>query len=913
MPTPFRALQHLNEHVADMAKTVLAAGKPLTTATFFAEYFRREHVVTEIVSQYVDPTLLANDFESLATGYEGDQISEEIKQFFSRLGADGDVYADELTVAYIAIIEGGDSANIFLRTVSRYVSQHTFSKKIEARRQPAPVLEWEHRADSILSTFGVNLVKKAQAGEIDAALSRDEEIQRMEQILIRKTKNNPTLVGEPGTGKTAIVEGLALLLANNEVTPKLAGSGLYELNLSAVHAASGGNVGKLGEILGEIIAAAKKERAILFIDEIHAIMAENGKIANILKPAMARGEVKLIGATTSDEFKEHFDSDEAMKRRMQVIRVEEVDDTSVYRILQQKAKNMEEFHNVIVPNAALLKAITLSNRYMTERNQPDKAIDLIEEASSKLRMTLESRPTEIVILEREIGKAKIECEMMQEEGVTSDRAKKTLKKLEDTIAEKEEKLAEAQAAFAVQKGKIDELREARESIQDLKDQHKLHMHNGRFSEAQKLKLEEIPAAIATLERVEKELLEVNPDEQIIGNVVQPDMVARVIEGITGIPVRAQGEDDIEKYRNIEETLLKKVHGQDEVIHSISEAIQRSKAGLSDPNKPIMSCLSLGPTGVGKTFTAEQLAEFMFDTTKVMHRFDMSEFAEPHSISRLFGSPPGYVGYAEGGQLTEAVRRNPYSILLFDEIEKAHPKVFDSFLQILDAGRMTDGQGNTVDFKNTIIIMTSNIGSTVIQRGIEDGYPREVIEEALGKELLNNFRPEFLNRFDVKVMYNSLSIEDVLHVAQNELEKFQEKLSRDSEIELYWSKLVPAGIAVSSYDPMNGARPIKRFINNKIVNALTQLILKGEVQSGGSVWCEIFGEEFTMIPVTSEELKEAQAEDEAREIPSLTAEYEDEEVGHEGEIPLTQTLQTTETTETKEEDEATFPSTETGDR
>jgi ATP-dependent Clp protease ATP-binding subunit ClpB len=550
------------------------------------------------------------------------------------------------------------------------------------------------------------------------------------------------------------------------------------------------------------------------------------------------------------------------------VKVSAPEKTSVYRILKAKAREAEELHNVLIPDESLLKAIQLSERYLMNKNQPDKSIDLVEEASAKLRMILESKPEPLIEVQNEVSDLEIEIEMIHIKhgtDVKNDRAKKSLDKLTKKLAEKKEELQNIQDEYSKQRILLDELIKTKEVLVDFNKEYQEALHLGEFEKAAVISTKDIPKIEEGIQEIEAKLLEhaETVDENLIQNVVTPIMISRIIEDQTGIPVTAQDEDDLEKYREMEVALSKEVHGQEKPIKEISAAIKRSKAGLSDPNKPLGSFLCLGPTGVGKTYLAQKIAEFMFETDKVMHRFDMSEYMEAHSVARLFGSPPGYVGHDEGGQLTEDVKRNPYSIILFDEIEKAHPRVFDTLLQILDAGRMTDGKGETVDFRNTIVIMTSNIGADTIREGLEKGYPFEAIEIAIFDEIKNHFRPEFLNRFDAKVVFNALAPNAIINIAESELGKLADRILQDNDIELHWHQDMAIMVTNNAYDVADGARPIKRFINDMIVNKLTDAILNGEVKHGNSVYIRpnpMNHKDLLLMQVTANELQDLKKEE-----------------------------------------------------
>ena len=752
-------------------------------------------------------------------------------------------------------------AAIFNTVIGKYLNPSYVNEDLQGMIPPHPNKEWTQEEKTILDFLGRNLTELAQKGDLQEIVDRDEEIMRLIQILTRQTKSNPVLVGEAGVGKTAIVEKLAFILNQKVGIPSsLHGYKLYELSIPAIVATD-----DIENTVEEIVKVASREKVVLFLDEVHLIMEQNAKIANLLKPAMARGSFKLIGATTEDEFKS-FEKDKAMTRRFQPVKVNAPDKVSVYRILKAKAREAENVHNVLIPDESLLKAISLSERYLPSRQQPDKAIDLLEEASAKLRMILESKPEALIEVENDVSDLEIEMEMIHvrySSGASemSERTSEKIEKLKEQHSIKVKEKERLTEHYLKQRELLIAMIAARELVHELTAAKEDALHYGEFETAVDLQTVEIPKAEKILIQTEKDILDFSKttEENLIQNVVTPEMVSRIIEDQTGIPVSAQGEGDLQKYKTMDVEIKKKVKGQDKPVDEITSAIKRSKAGLSDANKPLGSFLCLGPTGVGKTYLAQIIAQFMFDTDKVLHRYDMSEYMEAHSVARLFGSPPGYVGHDAGGQLTEAIKRNPYSIILFDEIEKAHPRVFDTLLQILDAGRMTDGQGFEVDFKNTIIIMTSNIGSDIIKAGIEREHPTEVIEMALFDEVKNHFRPEFLNRFDAKVMFNALRPVDVVGISENELQKLQEKLLEDNDIELNWHRDLPVYITNEAYDISNGARPIKRFINDVIVNKLTSAILDGSIKKNSIVYVAV-DNGLVLFQVDREELKAIKSEE-----------------------------------------------------
>ncbi len=726
---------------------------------------------------------------------------------------------------------------VLKNVLAKYINILHLKEDFMGGRPTIPNMEWSPNANQILQKYGRNLSEMSSAGELSEIVGRHDETVRMVNVLARQTKSNPILVGDAGVGKTAVVEKLAKFIQDRiNIPSSLYGFEIIEINMAKL-LADGAPAGAMEKIIPEIIREARG-KYILFMDEVHAINNDSGRIANLLKPAMARDEIKLIGATTEDEFKT-FEKDEAIQRRFARIKINEPSSTTIYNILKIKAEEIQEYQGIIIPQITLLAAIELSDRYQQNRKQPDKAIDLLEEASAMVRTNLETKPEGIIFLEHEIDELKLELEIDSVKGNEiphSERHMKEMKGVQDRLTQKKNELKELNLIFVEQNKLLISLDEAKESlIKDTATFTEL-LFEGKFNDAAEYKTVILPEDKFAIKDIETSILEMaeEVDTNMIQNIVTPNSISVVIEKQTGIPIDTQ-KDDLKKYYNMEEQLNKIVHGQSKPIRLISNAIKRAKAGLSDPNKPLGSFLCFGPTGVGKTYLAQELAKFIFNSDKVLKRFDMSEYMESHAVSKLFGSPPGYVGYNEGGQLTEAVNRNPYSIILFDEIEKAHPRIFDALLQVLDAGRMTDGQGKIVDFKNTIIIMTSNIGSDIIKNGLIENLDPVQVEESLLIEADNHFRPEFLNRFDAKVMFNALDLKAIVKVAQKELELLAEKLHNDNHLDLQWHPNVPKLITRESYDLVNGARPIKRYISDRLITILSNGILNGKINRGDIIY------------------------------------------------------------------------------
>jgi len=858
-------IQSINQNLTEIIAS--AANDKLTPASIFIELLSNNNIVSDYFKNETDIDLLLVDLNLIQEELKNNEaIEDKTITVLNRLKDETrDRYMTELGF-FLKIVNKTPFKEIYNSVFTKYLNIDHISEDLSNILPSVPNQDWEEKNETILDRYGKNLSAMAANGDISMIVGREDELHRMIGILTRQTKSNPILLGEAGVGKTALVEKLACVLHSRENIPlSLINSKIIELNMATILSA-GAAPGNMENIFEEIIKTATSEDIILFIDEVHLIMNENGRIANILKPAMAREKLRLIGATTQKEFK-LFEGDEAIMRRFQPIQVEEPNKIQTFKILKAKAHEAEKYHNVLIPESTLLRAISLSERYITDRYQPDKSIDLIEEAASKLRMSIEGKPEVILNLQNKIADYEIDLEISNIKNKQSAREIKKKEDLQKKIKKAQEELDGLEKIHNAQFRLVKKLIHLKDKKSSLEKDVREESFAGSFDWAIEISTDMIPEIDNKIMETEQALLDfaTKYGSDLVQNVVQPQMVEAVIETRTGIPVNAQDEEDIKKYKNIEDSLKKKVHGQDKPVHQISMAIQRSKAGLADPNKPFGSFLCLGPTGVGKTYLAQKLAEFMFDTEKVMHRFDMSEYMEPHSVARLFGSPPGYVGYDEGGQLTEIVRKNPYSIILFDEIEKAHKRVFDAFLQILDSGRMTDGKGNVINFKNTIIIMTSNIGSEIIRYGLEHDHPQEVIEEALLGELNSHFRPEFLNRFDAKLIFNSLKKEDIIKIADSELKKLADSLMENKELELYWHPNIPEFITEEAYSLTDGARPIKRFINDQIINILTAKLMDSEIKNGDVIYLVEDKGELFLFPIDRNDLDKLNADEKKTKV------------------------------------------------
>jgi len=726
-------------------------------------------------------------------------------------------------------------------TIGKYLDISEFKKTLEAIRGGKHIdSKSGDESFEALEKYGIDLNKKALDGELDPVIGRDEEVQRVMQILIRKTKNNPILIGEPGTGKTAIVEGLAQRIVNKEVPLSLQNMRVVSLDMSRLIAGAKYR-GEFEDRLKAVIDEVKESsNIILFIDEIHTIVgagASEGSMdaANILKPALARGELHTIGATTLKEYRKYFEKDTALQRRFQPVKVDEPSINEALQILRGLKNRLETHHNVIITDSALVASAKLSDRYITDRFLPDKAIDLIDEAAAELKMQIESEPKELSKTKREISTLQVEKEALKMEEL--DKNTQRLSEIVKELADLEEKRVNLQNQFDNEKDVFTQVAQVKSKIESLRTQAEYIKRDGDFNRVAEIEYGEIPSEEAKLKSLEDKWSQMQKDGTLLKNFVDEDMIASIISRWTGISVNRMLQGEKEKILAIESILNKEVVGQNEALKAVSRAIKRNKAGLSDLNRPIGSFMFLGPTGVGKTEVAKTLAKFLFDSEKSLIRIDMSEYMEKHSVSRLVGPPPGYVGYDEGGQLTEAVRRKPYSVILFDEIEKAHSDVFNTLLQVLDDGRLTDNKGVTVDFKNTIIILTSNIASDKIMT-IDD---KEERREAVLSELKKYFKPEFLNRLDEQVIFNPLDLDAITKIVDILFKDIQNKLvERDITISL--TESVKRYIANAGFDPVYGARPLKRALYEVIEDKLAELILEDKVVEGSSISFDIFDDE-----------------------------------------------------------------------
>ena len=704
----------------------------------------------------------------------------------------------------------------------------------------------------VLEKYGRDLTALARRGKLDPVIGRDEEIRRVIQVLSRRTKNNPVLVGEAGVGKTAIAEGLAQRIVRGDVPEGLKNKRIFALDLGALIAGAkyrGEFEERLKAVLKEITEA--EGEIILFIDELHTVVgagAAQGAMdaSNMLKPMLARGELHTIGATTLDEYREHIEKDAALERRFQPIYVDEPTVEETISILRGLKERYEVHHGVRIQDAALVAAAVLSHRYISDRFLPDKAIDLIDEAASRLRMEIDSMPAELDEIERRIMQLQIEQQALRKE--PDEASKERLKKIEQELSELKEQSTAMKGQWQQEKDSIQAIREIKTHIEETRQNIDLAERRADLEQAAKLRYGELPSLEAELRQHEEHLRELQHGQPMLKEEVDEEDVAEVVSKWTGIPVSRLMEGEKAKLLRMEENLHKRVVGQDEAVSAVANAVRRARAGLQDPNRPIGSFLFLGPTGVGKTELGRALAEFLFDDENNMVRLDMSEYQERHTVARMIGAPPGYVGYEEGGQLTEAVRRRPYAVVLFDEIEKAHAEVFNVLLQLLDDGRLTDGHGRTVSFKNTVVIMTSNIGSQWIKElgGRDDEEMRRRVMEAVNRE----FRPEFLNRIDEVVIFNSLGMEQLVQIVDIQLQRLQ-ALLEERKVELELTEKAKRLLAEEGYDPVFGARPLKRVIQRRIQDPLALKLLQGEFEDGERITVDIVGGDFVFTHAVSE--------------------------------------------------------------
>jgi len=815
----------------------------------------------------VDATMLQRAAERIVETYpkvSGGQMymSNDMNKVLSNAFADMKVFNDtyvSIEVLFYAMLSASDAIGKLLK--DNGITKTKLKDAIMNLRNGETVQS--NSADGTyqsLDKYANNLNEMAKAGKLDPVIGRDDEIRRVLQILTRRTKNNPILIGEPGVGKTAIAEGIAHRIIEGDVPENLKTKVVYSLDMGALIAGAkykGEFEERLKSVVKEVIKADGE--IILFIDEIHTLVGAGGggegamDAANILKPALARGELRAVGATTLNEYQKYFEKDKALVRRFQTVLVDEPSTEDAISILRGIKERYENHHKVLIKDAAIINAVELSQRYITERHLPDKAIDLIDEAASKLRMEINSKPEELDEIERKIMQLEIEREAIKRE---KDESK--MQRIQEDLANLSSERDALRAKWQSEHEVVDNIQKFKEEIENLKLEADQAERAGDFGKVAELRYGRIKEAEKSLEDSKQKLLEMQSDSKLIKEEVDAEEIAEVVSKWTGIPVNKMIESEREKLLKLEGELEKRVVGQSEAIEAVADAVRRSRAGLQDDKRPIGSFIFLGTTGVGKTELAKSLADYLFNDENAMTRIDMSEYQEKHAVSRLVGAPPGYVGYDEGGQLTEAVRRRPYSIVLLDEIEKAHPDVFNVLLQVLDDGRLTDNKGRTVNFKNTIIIMTSNLGSNLIHErfdGIEDHEFERASKQAktdVTELLKQTIRPEFLNRIDETILFQPLTRENVKDIVKIQMKNLVHRL-KDQQINLVVKEDALNWIAEAGYDPFFGARPVKRVIQKKIMNELSKAILGNQIDTNQNVVLDIFdGQVVFRRPINEEE-------------------------------------------------------------
>ena len=848
------AMEHGHQTVepAHLLKGVLRADENVVP-----HLFKKLNINNDAVQRALDKMIESYPKVSGADLQWSPKAGQVLQKALSYLKGFGDEYVS-VEHLLLSLVESGDACGQLLRDSG--MNKKDLEAAIRELRKGEKVTSAsQEETYNALGKYAKNLNQLARDGKLDPVIGRDEEIRRVLQILTRRTKNNPILIGEPGVGKTAIAEGIAHRIINGDVPENLQSKVIFSLDMGALIAGAkykGEFEERLKAVVKEVIGA--DGQIILFIDEIHTLVGAGGgegamDAANILKPALARGELRAVGATTLNEYQKYFEKDKALERRFQKVLIDEPNREDAISILRGIKEKYENHHKVRIKDAAIIQAVELSQRYITDRFLPDKAIDLVDEAASRLRMEINSKPEELDEIERRIMQLEIEREAIKRE---KDEDK--LQRIQEELANLSDRRSDLKAKWEAEKSLVDGIQQAKEDIEQLKFEAEQAERDGNLGLVAEIRYGRIKEAEERLESFKAQLLEEQKNLKLIKEEVDVDEIAEVVAKWTGIPVQKMLESDREKLLRLEDELHKRVVGQEEAVVSVSDAVRRSRAGLQDDKRPLGSFIFLGTTGVGKTELAKALSEFLFNDENAMTRIDMSEYQERHAVSRLVGAPPGYVGYDEGGQLTEAVRRKPYSVVLLDEIEKAHPDVFNILLQVLDDGRLTDNKGRVVNFKNTIIIMTSNVGSHIIQENFEEmneGNREDVIERTKNQvfeELKRSVRPEFLNRIDEVVMFNPLGQKEVREIVQMQLAQLKEKLS-ERNIELIVAPDALDFLSRVGFDPQFGARPIKRVIQKQVLNTLSKQLLAGDVDTSAPIVLDVFDGQMVFRKPLEEEI------------------------------------------------------------